>query len=430
MHVLLFVKKSLRYFLAFYILLVFSFSNHLLLAEECTPFSPGQYSSSLSLDPSGNPHVAWEQALHTPSPECNQNDIYYTNSPNDGMSFLPATADIDRLPTVTQARVSLEVDAEGNPAVAWVDTREGEKYIYFARSFDGGETFTSGIRIDSSSQRQERPCLVFDSNKNPVIAWIKVYHVAPHMNPVGHIYVTRSVDCGSTFLPSVCVCSDSKPYQGWPALAIDSNNNPMVALHYFTPSNNSWNLFFARSSNHGESFLKPVCVEESSYDQYLHGNDALVVDSKDNPYIAFNDNRSGHWNIRFAGSVNGGLSFLPSIPIDTYPTNQIIPSLGIDSSDNLYVVWADKRNGYSNIRFTMSEDGGVTFRDSIFVGEAPAVQNRACLDVDFDLAIPHVTWTDMRQGPCYVYHTMSLDNGSSFMPGIPVNAFHFLPSGW
>jgi hypothetical protein len=403
--------------------LFFSFSNDLSLAAECTPYATGQYSSSLSLDPSGNPHVAWEQVLSTPSPDCNQNDIYYTNSADGGMSFSPATADIDRLPTVTQARVSLEVDGNGNPAVAWVDTRNDGKSVYFARSFDGGDTFTPGIRIDSSSQRQDRPCLVFDSNNNPVIAWVEVYYVAPYQNPVGYVYVTRSVDGGATFLPSVCVCANSKPYQGWPALVMDSNNNPMVALHYYGNWNNSWNLFFVRSNDQGESFLRPVCIEESAYDQYMHGNDGLVVDSQDDPCIVFNDNRSGRWNIRFSRSVNGGRSFLPSIPIDPYPTRQIIPSLGIDSNDNLYVVWGDKRSGYSNIHFTMSEDGGVTFRTSIPVDEVPAFQNRACLDVDFGLGIPHVTWTDNRQGRGYVYHTESLDHGASFMPSMPVYQF-------
>jgi hypothetical protein len=86
-------------------------------------------------------------------------------------------------------------------------------------------------------------------------------------------------------------------------------------------------------------------------------------------------------------------------------------------------VWGDKRSGYSNIRFTMSEDGGVTFRASIPVDEAPTFQNRACLDVDFDLGIPHVTWTDNRQGRGYVYHTKSLDNGASFIPSMPVYEF-------
>ena len=403
--------------------LVVLFSNHLLFAADCTPFAPGQYSSSLALDPLGNPHVAWEQVLYTSSPECNQNDIYYTNSADHGTSFSSATADIDWLATVTQARVSVAVDAHGNPAMVWADSREGEKYVYFARSSDGGATFAPGIRIDLSSERQDRPCLAFDSNGNPVIAWIKVYYVAPNMNPVGYIYVTRSIDGGATFLPSVCLYGNSRPYQGWPALAIDSNNNPMIALHYYSRWNESWDVFFVKSLDQGDSFLNPVCVENNSYHQYVAGNDALVVDSNDNPYVAVMDNRSGHWNIGLARSVDGGASFVSSVPIDSFASRQIIPSLGIDSSDNLYVVWNDNRSGYSNVRFTMSEDGGVTFRSSIPVDEINVLQNRPCLDVDFDLGIPHIIWTDNRQARCYVYYSKSLDGGASFIPSMPVYAF-------
>jgi hypothetical protein len=47
--------------------------------NRCTPFQPGQYSSSLYIDQLGNPHVAWEQVLNngisSDGEKCWQNDI-------------------------------------------------------------------------------------------------------------------------------------------------------------------------------------------------------------------------------------------------------------------------------------------------------------------------------------------------------------------
>jgi hypothetical protein len=148
-----------------------------------------------------------------------------------------------------------------------------------------------------------------------------------------------------------------------------------------------------------------------------------VVDSNDNPYVAIMDNTFSHWNIRLARSNDGGSSFLPSEAIESYASRQIIPSLGIDINDNLYVAWTDNRTGVGQTRFSMSEDGGATFRPSIAVDPTGTLQNRACLDVDFQVGIPHVVWADMRQGRLYVYHSMSLDNGVSFQPSLPVFPF-------
>jgi hypothetical protein len=304
--------------------------------------------------------------------------------------------------------------------VAWVDRREERTYIYFSRSFDGGETFSPGIRIDSTIQRQDRPFLLFDSDGNPLIAWIKTYYDAPRMNPVGYIYVTKSIDGGITFLPSVCVYCNSLPFQGWPSLSIDSNNNPMVVTHYYNDKKNRWNVYFVKSIDNILSFSLPVLVEDGLNDQVASGKNVLVVDSNDNPYIALTDNRSGYSNVRLARSSDGGLSFLPSVAIDSYPTNQVTPSLGIDSEGIIYIVWSDERNDYQNIYFSMSEDGGLTFRQSASFDQGRFLQNRPSISVDFDHDIPHITWTDKRKGICYLYYTKSMDKGASFLPPTPV----------
>jgi hypothetical protein len=416
-----FLKKRAKYCLIFFVIAFFVFYHSLSFAIPCNPFSTGQYSPSLYIDSSGNPHVAWEQVL-IESVDCNQNDIYYTHSNDQGVSFLPATADIDRI-DFNQARVSLAIDKNDNPAVVWVDTREGKKYIYFSRSYDRGKTFTPGIRIDSSSERQDRPFLLFDAEGNPVIVWIKVHYIAPNQNPVGYIYFTKSIDGGLTFLPSVCVNCKSRAYQGWPSLSIDSHNNPLIITHYYRYDKKCWNAYFIKSTNQGSSFEKPVIVENTSRDQMVAGKNVLVVDSQDNPYIALMEKRSGYWNIRLVRSLDGGLSFQPSRPIDRNASIQLFPSLGIDSNDNLYIVWTDKRTGTENVYFTMSEDKGMTFRQSMIIDQKNTLQNRPSLYVDFNTGIPHVTWSDIRQGKNYIYYTKSIDNGISFLPSIPVYAY-------
>ena len=392
--------------------------------DRCTPFGPGQYSASIFVDPLGDPHVAWEQILDngisSDGEFCRQNDIYYTYSTDQGASFAEATADIDRIPWV-QARVSMAIAPDGNPGVVWVDHREGEKYVYFSRSADGGATFSPGVRVEPAlSRRQDRPFLLFDSQGNPFVAWIDFYYQCSHMNPVGYIRVSRSLDGGASFEPSVSICPSSRPYQGWPSFILDSHDNPMVTVHYWNTRAKHWNVYFTRSTDKGQTFSYPVLVETTSHHQAVAGKHAMVVDSSDNPIIAITDKRTGYWNIRVVRSIDGGNSFLGSIAVDAYPTQQVTPSLGIDADDNLYVVWSDERNGQQNIRFSMSDDGGYTFRQSVFLDQQVTLQNRPSLEVNSDLGVVHIEWADRRQRRSFVYYTKSMDGGETFSAPISV----------
>lgn len=115
------------------------------------------------------------------------------------------------------------------------------------------------------------------------------------------------------------------------------------------------------------------------------------------------------------------------VSVGSNDASQETPSLGIDSEGNIYIVLSDERNDFQNIYFSMSEDGGATFNESKAIDQNQALQNRPSLYVDFNHCTPHITWSDTRQGICYLHYTKSIDNGESISPIISVYEY---PPAW
>jgi len=388
----------------FFIVAISLVSSHASFAATITPFSPSDYSPALAVDMSGNPYLAWERVL-----DDQQNDIFFTKSADGGTTFLPSKC-INTNPH-TQARASLAIDRLGNPFVVWFDTRDGQSHIYFARSYDGGDTFTYPVRIDTTADPEEIPQISFDSKGNPVVVWVRVKWYN-WKNPLGHIYITRSYDGGVTFLPSVCVDCNLKPYQqGWPSLAIDAQDNAVVAWHDFR--NGNWDIYLSKTTNGGLTFSPSALVVNNPSHQFLLSKRALAVDSSGNPHIAFSDNRNGNWDIYYVRSYNGGGSFLEPVSVDIGPAVQFMPTISVDLSNNPYLVWLKGVNGYPQVFFSKSLDGGQNFTPPQQIYAISATQNRPYIVLD-SLNNVHIVWVDNRSGRYDIYYTKSIDGGAIF----------------
>ena len=79
---------------------------------------------------------------------------------------------MDDAPSGDQYWPSLAVGADGTLYAAWADTRNGNYDIYFARSTDGGATWSANIRVeDSPSGDQSSPSLAVGADGTLYAAW-------------------------------------------------------------------------------------------------------------------------------------------------------------------------------------------------------------------------------------------------------------------
>src|SRR5205807_797121 len=129
----------------------------------------------------------------------------------------------------------------------------------------------------------------------------------------------------------------------------------------------------AYSSDGGRSFSSPMKVSSS----LLNQGSVPVVGSDGTLYVLWND--LSNFQIMEARSTDGGVFFsspvlvssyvpLPSpLPNSFFRVNSFPTAAADDTNGNVYVAWADYRNGYADILSSRSFDGGVTWSKPIRV---------------------------------------------------------------
>ena len=97
---------------------------------------------AMVVDPSsGDIYIAW------PDYRNGNQDIYAARSVNGGQSWSSNVRINDDSGSSTQYMVDLAVDSRGTVHAAWEDKRNGQWNIFYANSTDGGQTWTSNLRV-------------------------------------------------------------------------------------------------------------------------------------------------------------------------------------------------------------------------------------------------------------------------------------------
>ncbi|MCK5559989.1 MAG: Ig-like domain-containing protein [Thermoplasmata archaeon] len=273
-----------------------------------------------------------------------------------------------------QQEPSVAVAGNGVIYVVWEDYRDGNWDIFFAKSADNGANW--------------------------------------HLNEV--------VDCNSP--------QDS--YQRNPAIAIDSNN--YIYLAFEENDNGDWDIYYTKSMDGGATWStqQPVHAIQDPAGTRQH-NPSVSIDTEDNIYIVWSANTTTSWDIYLTNSINSGQSWSEQVKVNddfgSLEPRAPSPSIDIDGSDNLYIVWEDWRQGNNDTYFTNSSDGGNTFNTNIQVNDGvrdstkkvntnhPKVQVNSRGDV-------YVVWEEERNSIYNVYFTKSLNHGQSFNDDVMVNS--------
>jgi hypothetical protein len=130
-------------------------------------------------------------------------------------------------------------------------------------------------------------------------------------------------------------------------------------------------------------------------------------------------------------SEDGGQTLLPEsgeIRLDRLDTGEPQaeadrPSIDCASDGTVVVAWEDLRSGESEIFFTISRDGALTWTDEVRVDDAPAgvaAQRPAIALGGGEPLRIHVAWQDGREGATDVYVATSEDGGTTWTAGTRV----------
>jgi len=251
---------------------------------------------------------------------------------------------------------------------------------------------------------------------------------------VGDIYFAKSADGGQSFSTEVKIYDVSvTAYHTWPSIAVSQNGNIYIAWTAVTDegSGDEYNIWFTLSDDGGSSFEDPLP---------LTTNGTCILPAigayGDNVYIMYADaSIYPSANYYFVKSANNGTSFgSPALVNDVTPTATIkfegLITITVDGSGNIYLAWVDGRraDGKGDIFFSKSTDSGENFSTDVMVNdinESGADSEQYLPSIAVDGSNVYVSFTDMRLGPDWddnrVYMAKSDDGGSTFDTEVLLN---------
>jgi hypothetical protein len=244
--------------------------------------------------------VLWQEIIF--SGGSHGGDILFARSGDGGKTFseplnLSDSAAGDGKGRITRdlwhnGSLDLALGADGAVYAAWT---EYEGALWFTRSTDGGRTFHPLLRINSLQSKPARgPSLAVGPERTIYLAWTD-----------GDIHVAKSTDGGETFDP--VQVAKNRSYADAPKLAVDRAGT----LHVAYAENNE--IRYTRSSDGARSFERPRALSGRGA-----GFPHLALDGKGDVYVAWErlpEARSRPRGLSLTVSRDGGRSFAPPSPV-------------------------------------------------------------------------------------------------------------------
>jgi hypothetical protein len=326
------------------------------------------------------------------------------------------------------------VEVVGNHSfIAWVDMRTGYGDVYFRASSERGLTYGE-VQNLSDSHARASDIRVGRFQANIYVLWVE-----------DGIRLRTSHDFGATFGPVQVLAKggrephlvivDNNVYVAWTRLGQgnglvfrashdfgDSFDAPvelnpqemggdldLVAegTHVYAAWDNGSQVFFRRSTDAGRSF-EPTQIldegEEASEDAKLalHAFGVAVV---------WREGTGCHGEIVFRRSITGGASFEPILNLSGSFLDSLDPV--VDVRDRyVYVIWKEKQEDGTDIFFTRSLDGGVTFEAPRNVSETRGKSGQYSLSSSSNFV--RIVWRDQSVGRGDIFYRSSANRGASF----------------
>jgi hypothetical protein len=305
-------------------------------------------------------------------------DVYFWASPDRGLTFSQPQNLSNSHARASDVQVS---KSQANVYVVWV-----EEGIRLRTSHDFGVTFGP---VQVLSERGSDPHIVA-TDKNVYVTWTR-------SEKHGDLFFRASHDFGDSFEPAIELNEQARG--GDVDLAA-------AGLNVYAVWDDGSQVFFRRSADEGRSFAPTQVLDEgtaASEDARL-GTHALGVS------VVWREG-TGCGEIAFRRSTTGGASFEPILNLSGSPMASLDPL--IDVRDNfVYVLWKEKQAGDTDVFFTRSLDGGVTFDVARNVSETPGKSAQYALSSSGNYV--RIVWRDQTMGGSDIFYRSSVDRGASF----------------
>jgi hypothetical protein len=344
----------------------------------------------MALDRTGNPLVVWGKM--------SDESVYFSRW--NGTMF---TTPVKLNGTMTVAAASwMGADIASHGDTVYVvmrqtpESADTSKHIYIVRSFDGGQNFSSPVRVDYIADSVSRfPTVTTNAAGNPIVAFMKFNSSFMDSRWV----VTKSTDYGNTFSTDVKASgwgSSAEVCDCCPGAIVSSGNKS--AMLYRDNNSNIRDIWTGISNNNATTFPSGFEVDNNNWMVMScpsSGPDGVIIG--DTLYSTFMSSGSGNYRTYLSkSSISTGNigSFSNLTGTITGLSQQNYPRIATDGTA-MAIVWKQTVSGAAQLPILFTNDIANGFSASYDTVDLANITNA---DVAISNGKVSVIWQDDASG--------------------------------
>lgn len=284
--------------------------------------------------------------------------------------------------------------------VVWRDNRFGNREIFYKRSLDGGATWGEDVRLTFNAAPSEDPCVAVSGSAIHVV-WSDI------RDGNWEVYYKRSVDGGTSWGADTRLTIDANESVS-PSVAVSG-----ITVHIVWQDTRDANdeIYYKRSSDGGVTWSADTRLTNTETASEI----PCIAASGQRVFIAWEEETSGEgtYEIYHRGSADGGSTWGAATRLTWDDAESLAPCIAA-FGNSVHVAWYDDRDGYEEIYYIRSTDGGISWgaETRLTVTDNTSYRPSICTDGQN----VHTTWVDDRDGNNEIYYKKSSDNGNSWQP--------------
>ena len=251
--------------------------------------------------------------------------------------------------------------------VVWVGYPSGSGEIYYARSTNGGSTFSTPVALSSPALNDDRPVVTAGPN-GVYVGWNSD-------NNTGAVYVRRSTDNGANFGGTQLVGgAEGGAYSRIGDIFTDASNNVHLVWYDDGYAGDGSGQVIHRMTCDGANWTTPVEVTKQSVDGVYDNEQPRMAQAAGKLYLTFRSSRNGDpqggwppYSIHMHTGTLAGCGVSWSYPARriaggaplTYASNYRPTAFG-DAGGTLHLGWWDTARG-ANVAYRRMASSGVMY---------------------------------------------------------------------
>jgi BNR repeat-containing family member len=267
-------------------------------------------------------------------------DIFFTQS-NDGGDKWSAAKNISHAPGIS-SHPAIAVERDGAIDVVWSDTTSGaaQPDIYFARTTDGGKSWTEPKNISRTPGESTEPAIAAGPDNSIHVVWCDTSKGETNKD----IYYCSTTDAGKTWsndAPAMLFdVSNTAGASSIPAIAVADDGSVHAAWVDNSTGEIRPDIYYARKEN--AAWSKPIDVCSTA----RHSAHPSIASVKNNVYICWSDNSEQEKAADIWLAISDkSLVFRKPLNISSTIGASSEPDMASDQSGRVGIVWQDSSHG-------------------------------------------------------------------------------------